>query len=407
MVELLHTIALNNTNGITLVEDAVKGEEYHCPNCLGDMIFRNSGKTGKGSKRPHFAHKSNNSNCSPESALHEAFKKKLFTYLNNHKKQDDLVPIEWECRICGYDHSHENLLGKTSHIQLEKNVGPTRPDISLVDENGKTLLAIEVVVTHKPETSTLEYFHEQGIHLVQYNLDENSLRDFNLKVKKPDIVDVCVGPKCHQCNDSMRKYSLIFDDGECYKCKNKYLVAWCTGDNIGNGQGFLNPQEFPKEAIQIAEERGVLFKVLNSKAVGRKYLTNACNKCKAPMGDFYLFRNHIQCNKGKSEIDMGYYCQSCNPTEYEKGSSQYYKEQNEANKTDFKLKKSYLKGRNGYEMIFCPKKNYEGSVRGSKTVTTCKNCEYYCGTRWSKDYYPENGYGTNNKKMREIKCSYH
>ena len=406
MDELLHTIALNNTNGITLIEDAVKGEEYNCPNCLGEMIFRNSGKTGKGSKRPHFAHKSNNSNCSPESALHEAFKKKLFTYLNNHKRQGDLVPIEWDCSICGYDHSHKNLLGKTSHIQLEKNVGPTRPDISLVDESGKTLLAIEVVVTHAPETATLEYFHEKGIHLVQYNLDENSLRDFNLKVKKPDIVDVCKGPKCLECGDSMRRYSLIFDETECYKCKNKYKIAWCKGDGIGNGQGFLNPHEFPKEAIQIAEERSVLFKVLNSKAVGRKYRANSCNKCKAPMGDFYLFRNHIQCNKGESEIDMGYYCQSCNPTEYETGSSQNYEVPKKANKKDFKLRKSYLKGRNGYPMIFCPKKDYEGLVRGSKTVTTCKNCEYYCGTKWSKDHYPENGHGTNNKKMREIKCSY-
>jgi hypothetical protein len=41
------------------------------------MILRKSGKTGQGSRRPHFAHKSVNPDCNPETAIHKAAIEKL------------------------------------------------------------------------------------------------------------------------------------------------------------------------------------------------------------------------------------------------------------------------------------------------------------------------------------------
>ena len=68
--EILYTTAVDKNGNLILIHNAEKGINYYCPVCHKDFILRKSGKTGKGSKRPHFAHNELTPNCTPEGVLH-------------------------------------------------------------------------------------------------------------------------------------------------------------------------------------------------------------------------------------------------------------------------------------------------------------------------------------------------
>lgn len=76
-------IFLNEKDNLIHINDAEKGKNYYCLICNNNYILRKSGKTGKGSKRPHFAHNRLTANCTPESVLHYSFKKLLIDLLGN------------------------------------------------------------------------------------------------------------------------------------------------------------------------------------------------------------------------------------------------------------------------------------------------------------------------------------
>ena len=69
MAKLLYTIAKNEQGLFIKANEAEKGNDFFCPVCSSDLILRKSGNTGKGAKRPHFAHKSLTPNCTPETAV--------------------------------------------------------------------------------------------------------------------------------------------------------------------------------------------------------------------------------------------------------------------------------------------------------------------------------------------------
>ena len=71
--EILYTTALDENGNLIRINDAEKGGTYYCPNCKSEFILRKSGKTGKGSRRPHFAHNNLTTNCTGESNLHFSF----------------------------------------------------------------------------------------------------------------------------------------------------------------------------------------------------------------------------------------------------------------------------------------------------------------------------------------------
>lgn len=70
MSEILYTSAYDENQKLIKAKDAEKGNNFFCPECKGKMILRKSGKEGKGSKRPHFAHKHLTTNCTAEGVLH-------------------------------------------------------------------------------------------------------------------------------------------------------------------------------------------------------------------------------------------------------------------------------------------------------------------------------------------------
>lgn len=197
--EIKYTTALDENGKTIHIDDAEKGKTYYCPcsDCeYPEFILRKSGKTGPGSRRPHFAHKNPGAKCSPDRVLHDSFIRTLTNLLESYKEEKKAFEIEWYCDVCRKKHKG-NLLNEVATIKEEKDLKECRPDISLLDKNGIILKVIEIVVTHEPEENALEYYNKNNIILIQVSLysDEN-IKNVERVTSRPDIVDYCLNPNC-------------------------------------------------------------------------------------------------------------------------------------------------------------------------------------------------------------------
>jgi len=55
--EILYQYAIDENKKLVHIDIVEKGTKFICPECEKEFILKKSGKTGKGSKQPHFAHK--------------------------------------------------------------------------------------------------------------------------------------------------------------------------------------------------------------------------------------------------------------------------------------------------------------------------------------------------------------
>src|SRR6266404_4070884 len=136
MLNLLYTVANDRNGNLIKANDAEKGDDFVCPVCKSELILRKSGKTGKGTKRPHFAHRALTPNCTPETALHYSFKTLLAEKLRQHIESETSLAISWRCQYCYAEHLG-NLLKKITSIKVEHNMTVCQPDIALFDNNDK------------------------------------------------------------------------------------------------------------------------------------------------------------------------------------------------------------------------------------------------------------------------------
>ena len=89
--QILYTTAVDTHGNLIHVNDAEKGLDYYCPVCQRRFILRKSGKSGPGSRRPHFAHNDSTPNCTPEGVLHHSFKKHLVELIEPRRGSDSLI----------------------------------------------------------------------------------------------------------------------------------------------------------------------------------------------------------------------------------------------------------------------------------------------------------------------------
>jgi len=201
--EILHIIALDKNNSIINANDALKGNEYFCPSCKSELILKKSGKTGIGSRRPHFAHKILTPNCSPESVLHYSFKKMLLNIIENNLLNKIPMNIFIECNLCHAKISL-NILGNCLFVKDKYDMKICRPDIALIEDKNNVYAVFEIVVTHKPEENVIKYYQNNNIILFQIELNsENDLENIydtlnkNMKIKtQPDYFNICMNPNC-------------------------------------------------------------------------------------------------------------------------------------------------------------------------------------------------------------------
>ena len=218
MKDVLIKLAYDKTGNLVLAKDAVRGNKYICPECGEELIFKNSGKSGPGSRCPHFAHKGGGGhNCDPESVLHAVFKKEAATLLNSFLNEKKAFVIDWRCSVCNTPYSG-NILYRTKTISVEHDMKVCRPDIALLDDSGRVRVVLEVVYTHPPKENTLAFYRENGIVLVQFNVTPEDLPRLMEKLHKPDIVTLCSNEKCKGFNPNMLDRHLVKDTVLCNNC---------------------------------------------------------------------------------------------------------------------------------------------------------------------------------------------
>lgn len=324
MLKLLYTVAKDRNGNLVKAHDADKGYDYFCPVCNSDLILRKSGNTVKGSKRPHFAHKALTPNCTPETAPHYSFKNLVADKIRKQIENNLPLPLSWHCRYCGEKHTG-NLLKKIRDAKVEYNLTVCQPDIALIDGENKVFAAIEIVVTHKPEESTLQFYSDNNIILIQINLTSDQDIDLiDSKLSNPDFVSTCFNPACKTCGSYQQKKIMTIIDGPCWKCDSIMKVAAISSSNGGyvrKCSNNLRPGDFTEEEIAFALSKGVILKEQFSRTVNDSYVANTCGKCGAFAGDFYLFTQYIApAGYGglpSQRFPIGYRCERCDNLNHE------------------------------------------------------------------------------------------
>jgi hypothetical protein len=302
--KMLYTVALNKEGILVKANDAEKADNYFCPVCETALILKKSGKTGKGSKRPHFAHDSLTANCTPEGVLHYSFKKMLLDKIKNCISNKLPINMTWKCNHCHEEHGG-NLLKRAFDVKDEYDMETCKPDIALFDEKRNVFAVIEIIVTHEPEDTAINYYKTNNIILIQIRLDsEDDLENIDGKIEKPSEVDFCVNPKCSNCGSYMLKKNLIVVTNNCYSCEKPMKICYIDKSFI-----IKSPSSFNDKEINLAKSKGVMLKMCFSQTSQETYLANKCPNCWAFIGDFYL---HDYISEHNKQIYFaGYYCDKC------------------------------------------------------------------------------------------------
>jgi hypothetical protein len=301
MTEILYSLAKNSNGVIIPAKNAKKGLRYFCITCNNEMILK---KSEKGLRRPHFSHKSLVSNCTAETALHMGFKELLYDKIKVSLDQNKELKMEWKCNLCHDNHSG-NLIKKTKDVRKEYSFGVCRPDISLLNESGKLIIAIEVVVTHEPEKNTIQFYKENKVILIKFNLSSDSDIDLlNNDTLFPDYLEVCPNPKCTKCGGSTAKKYMYIMRGKCWKCKYPMTIS-----SVYSNYGSYSAEAFNQEEIAFATKHGA--------TISKQHLYNAhaCLKCKNFIGAHYVWNdylvNALYKNIPFDSHDIGYTCIYC------------------------------------------------------------------------------------------------
>lgn len=275
--EILYTSALNTEGDLIHIDAAEKGNQYYCPDCEGEFILRKSENTGKGSKKPHFAHNELTSNCTAEGVLHYSFKTELCSILEKRISENKGLKIDWYCPHCSVQHEG-NLLAKAISVREEHNLKECQPDIALLDADGNVIVAIEVVVTHSPEDKVLQFYRDNSIILIQINLSSaEDLKNVQNLISTPSIVDYCHSPNClNRENYSVdrRPFSYTAKCGKCFSQIERYAIE------VNSVFGSWHSLDFTEGEIEFIKSKRNNIKVNTDASTNRKYPVSDCMSCK-------------------------------------------------------------------------------------------------------------------------------
>lgn len=229
--------AHDENKNITNIKNAVRNCYYYCIGC-GSRLVARQGKI----KKWHFAHKSEQSNCSFESYLHKVAKEKFYRIYSDCLKNNEpfYLQIEKEfqckpcsynekfniCQECNYKHINKENVDITKwfkNIEIEKTVGGFRADVCLSTMDGMENIFIEIHVAHKISEDKRNSRHR----IIEIDFeDENDLLIFEEKMLIP--------------SEKIRFYNfktpqkIISNDG---KCPKRFTILFLKKDGLA---GFRN-----------------------------------------------------------------------------------------------------------------------------------------------------------------------
>lgn len=208
--KLANPWALDSNGNPILPENAERHGNYTCPKCHEPLNVRKRGK-GEHSRRDHFYHKVDTAckGYSPhetESYIHKVAKTGIFKILQSCIENNQQFTVSWACPTCNKQFNG-NLLHHTKSVLIEKQFADNaegqdhkQPDVSLVDENGQLIVAIEIVYTHDIEPDTWEFYNANNIVAIRLKFETvEELNDLKHKLQNPDSVNVCLNVTCKEC----------------------------------------------------------------------------------------------------------------------------------------------------------------------------------------------------------------
>ena len=307
--DILHTVATDAQGQLINAVEASKGDVFFCPSCGNSLILYKSGNTGKGSKPPHFEHKSGSS-CAPETILHLVAKQMVADFLSRKIAEGLPVNFAWTCALCTEQHQG-NLLRAAKKVQVETAVDRIRPDILLSDHNDQPMIAVEIVVSHAPEPEMLAFCEMQHIQVVELHLTADSDIDrIEELITNPTVVRACRNPPCDMCKGRKRTKKLMIVHGKCWACNHPIKVAAIDDDCMPIG-----PEQFTEDELELTREHGVSLKRQFIKWDNLELWVNACTHCRQFVGPSYLYKEYIGPTSTlayKFEyFKIGHYCPSC------------------------------------------------------------------------------------------------
>jgi hypothetical protein len=251
-----------------------------CPVCKTQLVARKGNKTAH-----HFAHYVS-ATCNAETLLHHLGKRLLHERISVALSNNQPLPIKWECVQCG-DFHEVNMVKSATGVRIEQNLGPCRPDITLVKANGSPSVFVEVVVKHAPDETVVDYVRQHNIALVEFHIKsvDDLERISQSEVLLPLKVNVCSRPKCKICGRPLRKRVLHVVDASCWKsqCGRPMKIA------IGEIEGLiLGPEDFTDQELAVARQHGAILKNKYNQTAQKSYLSNTCSHCGAFVGLSYL-----------------------------------------------------------------------------------------------------------------------
>lgn len=371
MMKLLLPYAYDSNGNLIHIDNAQKGHKYSCPNCGAELLLKIS-KIPEGQKyhrRNHFAHKGNSDNHCSESFLHKLFKERCAEYIRKKIAARKDLFFEWKCEKC-YENHRGNLLKKAEKVVTEYDLGICKPDIALLDSSEKVVIVVEVVVAHKPEPSTLQYYEDNKIACIQINVEDFvDCDNIAEKLSHPSKVNLCPNPICEICGNVMHSPKIVTVATDCWKCGHKMTVAMMLA--VGR---ISSPADFNEEEIEIAKALGANIQKRYSKTVNDNYFANVCAHCNAFVGDFYM---HTYFDlPHTNEIDLDYKCFNC----IEEAAIL----ESKAKEEELRKKEELLmKLQSNEEYKICPKcggtlkirSSYRGPFLGCENYPNCKHTE--------------------------------
>ena len=319
MSDILYKVAYNEKGELMDANNANEKEIFFCPECNKEMILHKAGN-GENYHRSHFQHKAVNPECNSESYLHCVFKLKLENLLKSHLSENRPFYIKW--RPDYYEERTCDLLKTTKDIVHEKKIKTSdgnplyQPDITLINKNGREYVAIEIVVSHAPESKTLDFYSEKKIFLFQIQLDPKSSEIFEHIEEiaaRPDIftyTGILREPPllfCALCGKELKIAKFKFGKTHCPKCNANVKIPWIEWKSKAGMIMRTTVDGFSVKEIEFALANGcVITKRISKSQYHITYYTVDCPEC----GEKGINFNSSMINPQENCFDW-YYCPNC------------------------------------------------------------------------------------------------
>jgi hypothetical protein len=253
----------------------------------------------------HFAHYVQGE-CRPETVAHFLAKQFIAQRILSALANNQEVPIRWNCSKCSDTHEG-NLVKKVGSIALEHNLGVFRPDVALLDNTGRVIGVIEIVVTHKPGGNMLKYCLDHDIVMIQKTICSASelvaLR--NSPIFEAEVA-LCTRKICRDCGSPLLKKQQVIINTSCWNCGGSMNITLISAE----GHFIRGPDNFSKEEVAWARQHGAVLHSRYSSKMRRRFLANVCAKCNTVVDNLSLLKYGSVSSRCKGP-EKGYFCKNC------------------------------------------------------------------------------------------------